>query len=358
MNKNKERSEKIALMVCTQARGGMRSVVEAYERDGLFERWNFQSLWTHSEGNAIHKAMIGLKAYFTMLYLLIRGKVSLMHVHAAMRGSFWRKSFFIFTARCFGVPCILHLHGSEMKTFYNGLSGFGKNLVKWSLEHVEVVIVLSESWRVFVSNAAPKANINIINNYVSLPKEPYHHVNSTTFDVLFLGILGKRKGIYDLLESWPTILSAVPQARLLIGGNGELEQAKTKAEMLNIGASVQFLGWIDGERKIDLLKNADAFVLPSYNEGLPMSVLEAMSWSKPVVTTRVGGIPELITDGMDGLLIDAGDQQQLSNALIKLGKNVDFRKSIGENGFNRIKNAFSDVSVLPQLESIYSKLLD
>ena len=283
-----------------------------------------------------------------------------MHVHAAMRGSFWRKSFFIFTARCFGVPCILHLHGSEMKTFYNGLSSFGKKLVKWSLEHVEVVIVLSESWRVFVANAAPKANINIINNYVTLPNPNTPQVFTNTFDVLFLGILGKRKGIYDLLESWPTILKSVPQARLLIGGNGELEQAKAKAEalMLNDGASVQFLGWIDGERKIELLKNVDAFVLPSYNEGLPMSVLEAMSWSKPVVTTRVGGIPELITDGVDGLLIEAGDQQALSNTLIKLGNNIEFRKLVGENGFKRVKSSFSDVSVLPQLESIYSKLLD
>jgi hypothetical protein len=81
-------------MVCTQARGGMRSVVEAYERDGLFQRWRFKSLRTHLEGSALARITIALRAYIEMLCLLSMGRVSFMHVHAAMRGSFWRKSFF------------------------------------------------------------------------------------------------------------------------------------------------------------------------------------------------------------------------------------------------------------------------
>ena len=347
---------KIALMVCTQARGGMRSVVEAYQRDGLFERWHFKSLWTHCEGNPFKKLFKGLTAYLAMLGLLVRGKVSFMHVHAAMRGSFWRKSFFILTARMFGVPCIMHLHGSEMKTFYNSLSVFGKRLVRWCLEHVEVVIVLSESWRAFVSQAAPQANITIVNNYVALPRQEKSKNDTLSFNVLFLGVLGQRKGIYDLLGCWPKVLKAVPNARLLIGGNGEVENASKVAQMLNLGASVEFLGWIDGDHKAELLKSADAFVLPSYNEGLPMSVLEAMSWAVPVVTTRVGGIPELITDEQDGFLIDAGNQEQLSNALISLGNNLDARISIGQAGYNRVKESFSDTAVLPKLEALYLNL--
>lgn len=353
---NSPTHKKIALMVCTQARGGMRSVVEAYQRDGLFERWNFQSLWTHCEGSPLKKLFKGLTAYLSMLGMLVRGRVSFVHAHAAMRGSFWRKSLFIMTARMFGVPCIMHLHGSEMKTFYNSLSAFGQRLVRWCLEHVEVVIVLSESWRVFVSNAAPKANIVIINNYVAMPRQKKGKNDTFSFDVLFLGVLGQRKGVYDLLQCWPDVLKVVPNARLLIGGNGEVENARKMAQTLDLGASVEFLGWIDGNQKAELLKSADAFVLPSYNEGLPMSVLEAMSWAVPVVTTRVGGIPELITDGQDGLLIDAGNQGQLSNALIKLGNNLDVRRSLGEAGYDRVKKSFSDIAVLPRLEVLYSNI--
>jgi glycosyltransferase involved in cell wall biosynthesis len=350
-------SSKVALMVCTQARGGMRSVVEAYERDGLFQRWRFKSLRTHLEGSALARITIALRAYIEMLCLLSMGRVSFMHVHAAMRGSFWRKSFFAATARRFGVPSILHLHGSEMKTFYESLSTSRKNAVKQSLEKAAAVVVLSESWREFVTKIAPQARITVISNYVSLPAISPRVLVTSEFKVLFLGILGQRKGIYDLLEIWSAVISAVPGARLLVGGNGEIELAKNRATSLGIASSVDFLGWIDGYRKIELLKSADTFVLPSYNEGLPMSLLEAMSWGMPVVTTRVGGIPELITNNHDGLLIDAGDKTALTNALIRLGTDTTYRVLIGNAGRVRIESNFSDVAILPQLEAVYTSVL-
>lgn len=331
-------------------------MVEAYERDGIFERWNFQWLWTHCEGGAIRKIMVGLKAYLSMLGLLIKGSVSFMHLHSAMRGSFWRKSLFMKTAQLFGVPCIFHLHGSEMKTFYNGLPTLGKLLVKWSLEHAETVVVLSDSWEVFISNVAPKAKIVVINNYVRVPSEIVKGADVVKFDVLFLGILGQRKGIYDLLEVWPEVVKAVPYARLLIGGNGEVEKAKETVEKLKIQDSVEFLGWVDGESKLDYLKHMDAFALPSYNEGLPMSVLEAMSYQKPVVTTNVGGIPELLKNGVNGIMIEAGNQKALTEALVKLGVDSQMRESIAAAGRERVAKAFSDTVIIPKLEAVYSDL--
>lgn len=351
----KQKTKK-AIMLSTYARGGIRSVVEGYQNDGLLEKWNFHIFWTHKEGSKFDKTTTFLTAYFKLLKLLIMGEVSIIHAHAAMRGSFWRKSVFNFTARLFKVPCILHLHGSEMKTFYNSLSRVGKCMVRWSLEHAEVVIVLSESWRSFVEQVAPKANIFIINNYVKLPEQLPPKVNSGKYDVLFLGVLGQRKGIYDLLECWPKILKELPGARLLVGGNGEVEKAKKLVETLNIGASVLFLGWISGDQKEKLLQESDVFVLPSYNEGLPMSILEAMSWGKAVVATKVGGIPELITHDVDGLLFTPGDQTKLCNLLILLGNNFEKRVSIGDLGQMRVKNVFSDAVVLPKLENIYNLL--
>ncbi len=361
---NKTPSSKVALMLCTEARGGMRSVVEAYQRESLFKDWHFQTLWTHCEGTPFKKIRKGLSAYFKMLGLLLQNKVSFMHVHAAMRGSFWRKCGFALTAKLFGVPSILHLHGSEMKTFYNALSPMGQRCVKWCLEQVKIVVVLSESWKKFITEIAPKANIHIINNYVTLPKEAYSEASNEVasnaqanqFDVLFLGIVGHRKGVYDLLNAWPAVLKSLPHARLLIGGNGEVEQATLIADKLGIAHSVQFLGWIDGEKKLERLKNADIFVLPSHNEGLPMSVLEAMSWSKAVVTTTVGGIPELITHQKDGLLIEAGDEVALSNAITLLGNDLHLRKQMAQQAKERIVNSYSNVSILPKLFKIYDDI--
>ena len=350
-------SAKKALMVCTQARGGMLSVVEAYERDGVLQRWGFEFLWTHREGSVAVRVAMALKAYLYLLQLLLRRRVSFLHIHSAMRGSFWRKSLFAETARWFGVPSILHLHGSEMKTFYGAQSLARQRAVRHSLEKAASVVVLSESWRQFVLGVAPKARITVINNYVALPAEAAPVVNAQTFTVLFLGLLGQRKGIYDLLDCWPAVVAAVPGARLLVGGNGELEAARARAESLGIASSVDFMGWVDGTRKIELLQTADAFVLPSYNEGLPMSVLEAMSWGKPVIATRVGGIPELITNGQDGLLIEPGDLPALLTALLRLGSEPELRQSLGAQGRKRIEDGFSDVAVLPRLENVYRDIL-
>lgn len=341
------------LMICTHARGGMRSVVEAYVRDGLFEHWSFKSLWTHREGHALSRMAACLCAYLEMLQLLVKGQVSFLHLHVAMRGSFWRKSFFAATARRFGVPSILHLHGSEMKTFYGSLSSARQGAVKRSLEHAARVVVLSESWRDFASEIAPQAHVVVIPNYVTLPIERLRTPDTTEFNVLFLGLLGHRKGIYDLLDCWPSVLQTVPGARLLVGGNGEVEMAKLRVAALGVSNSVDILGWVDGVQKLELLRLADAFVLPSYNEGLPMSVLEAMSWGKPVVATKVGGIPELITNELDGLLINAGDKMALTDALVKLGSDYRLRRTLGEAGRKQIEENFSDHAVLPRLEALY-----
>jgi glycosyltransferase involved in cell wall biosynthesis len=352
-------NRKVALMVCTQARGGMLSVVEAYERDKIFNEWAFRSLWTHREGTVPLRAAVALRAYLQMLWLLMLGRVSFMHVHAAMRGSFWRKTLFVRTARWFGVPSIIHLHGSEMQTFYQSLSAARQKAVRLALEKADAVVVLSDSWQSFVREIAPQAKITVVNNYVALPSlraTPAAHISGSSFSVLFLGMLGRRKGIYDLLASWPAITAEIPGARLLIGGNGEIDAARLRAAELGITGSVDFLGWVDGDRKVALLKNSDVFVLPSYNEGLPMSVLEAMSWGKPVITTKVGGIPELITSGKDGILVDAGNREQLSDALLAFGHDAAFRELIGSAARERIEANFSDVAVLPSLDLLYRQI--
>lgn len=346
-------------MVCTQALGGMLSVVQAYKQEELFSAWQFRFLWTHQDGTIFTRVLTATKAYFHMLGLLLRGRISFMHVHAAMGGSFWRKSIFVATARFFGVPSIIHLHGSEMKTFYRSLSPYFQSAVRRILEKAEAVVVLSESWKGFVNEIAPRANITVVNNYVALPalKDTNRTTERTGFNVLFLGKLGQRKGVYDLLECWRSVVAEIPDARLLIGGNGEVDLARMRAAKLGVSSSIDFLGWVDGERKLELLKNADAFVLPSYNEGLPMSVLEAMSWGKPVIATRVGGIPELISNGDNGILVDAGDQAQLSAALLRLGHNHKDRDLIGTAARRHIEVGFSDIAVLPHLENVYRQVV-
>ncbi len=354
MNSSKV-SNKTPVMICTYARGGMRSVVEGYKSDGLTEKWNFRFIWSHKEGHFLVKILYSTKAWLSFLSLLLKQKVSFVHIHSAMRGSFWRKTLFSKTAHLFGVSTIIHLHGSEMESFYYGLNSLSKRVVKWSLETSKTVIVLSESWRIFVLKIAPEANVVVVNNYVRPPVRVEYEPQESRFNVLFLGVLGHRKGIYDLIHAWAGLIQEVPYAKLLVGGNGEIDKAQELANELGLQNSIEFLGWVTGEHKLKLINDADVFVLPSYNEGLPMSVLEAMSWQRAVITTSVGGIPELIKHGDDGFIIEPGDRSGLLQHLKKLAIEPQLRVSLGNSARKKIISKFSQDAVLPLIEEVYNQ---
>lgn len=350
---------KKVVMVCTGARGGMRAVVEGYQADGIFDRWNVVLLNPHAEGALSVRLKMAASALCRFFWMLLTQQVALVHCHSAMRGSFWRKSIFALLARIFGIPVLFHLHGSEMKTFVNSQPKALQSLIAWILSKQTVVVVLSRSWFDYIKDIAPAAKVEVMPNYVNLPQLPARIADADDglTQVLFLGLVGLRKGVYDLLPAFKRALSQAPGLRLTIGGNGEVDKAQAMANDLGISDKVHFAGWVSGADKLRLLSQAQVYTLPSHNEGLPVSLLEAMSWNVPVVTTRVGGIPELVRDGIDGLLIDAGDQIALGNALASLALNIELRTRMGAEARSQVARTFSADVVLPRLDGLYRAVL-
>lgn len=344
-------------MVCTAARGGMRSVIEGYLAEGLFARWNVVLLNSHIEGGLFLRLFTAVSGVGQLLGLLLRRRVSLVHCHAAMKGSFWRKSLFALAARLAGVPVIFHIHGGVMKAFYARQPRLVQHLITWILEKQSVVLVLSESWQHYVVSIAPRANVDTLSNYVDLPDLSAKVCGSdAVVEVLFLGVINAAKGVYDLLPAFKVAVAEAPGLRLVVAGKGELERARSMVSALHLDDYVTFTGWVSGAGKVDLLRRAQICVLPSHNEGLPVCLLEAMAWQIPVVSTRVGGIPDLVREGVDGLLIDVGDQAALSQALVHLAINGDARAAMGEAARKRIEQGFSRDAVLPKLEEMYRSL--
>ncbi|MBB3444201.1 glycosyltransferase family 4 protein [Rhizobium sp. BK379] len=340
------------IMVWCAARGGMRSVVEAYERDGFLEKEDVRLVASYVDGNFLTKQAVLLRALIVYLWLLATRRVELVHAHSAMRGSFWRKGLFTSIARVFGIPVVLHLHGSEMKPFYESQRPFLRRLIRHHLEKATRVIVLSESWREFVGGIAPAARIVVVPNYVIVPPSADPQLRRP-HDLLFLGLIGPRKGTFDLIPAFASIAQDHPDARLVIGGNGQIEAADKLLRDLSMEDRVILAGWVDGQKKEALLETSGIYILPSYNEGLPMSVLEAMAAGVAVITTRVGGIPELITDGVDGLLVDAGDKEGLASAIFALLSDEGLRMRLAQAGRMRVENHYSDRVILPLLHRIY-----
>lgn len=339
-------------MVWCAARGGMRSVVEAYQRDGFLDKEQVRLVASYVDGNVLVRQLVLIRALTVYLWLLMTRRVELVHAHAAMRGSFWRKGLFTSLARLFSVPVILHLHGSEMKPFYESQRPFLQRLIRRHLEKATRVIVLSESWREFVSRIAPAARITVVPNYVIVPPAANDEARHMQ-EVLFLGLIGRRKGTFDLIPAFAEASEQHPDARLTIGGNGEVDKAKDLIASLGAGDRAALAGWVGPAAKEELLKRSGIYVLPSYNEGLPMSVLEAMAAGLAVITTRVGGIPELITDGVDGLLIEPGDRDGLKRSLAALLEDEALRSRLARAGRSRVEEKYSDRAILPLLQQIY-----
>jgi glycosyltransferase involved in cell wall biosynthesis len=334
--------------------GGISSVVNVYRSAGLFQRYPIYYLATHCDGEAGAKLRLMMRAMLQFIWLLLQNKVGLVHIHMSSRASFWRKSFFVVVAFLRGVPTIIHLHGSEFAVFYDMECGNGtKWFVRFVFNRATKVIVLSHTWKIWVCGMCTNANVDVIYNPVVFPLEQTAWDQRKKGAVLFLGRLGKRKGCYDLLDAATMISARSSDFALLFGGDGEIKEIEARAAALGLSGKVKTLGWVKGSDKERSLSSAKIYALPSYNEGLPMSVLEAMAAGLPILSTLVGGIPEAVSDGIEGFLVEPGDINSLAERLEYLLLNDDLARKMGQAAREKVKQKFSTDAILPQIERIY-----
>jgi glycosyltransferase involved in cell wall biosynthesis len=338
-----------------ETKGGISSVVNTYRETGLFQRFSVIYISTHTDGNASKKIRFCITAWLGYMNLLMRGKVALVHVHMSTGMSFWRKLLFLCPTLIAHVPSILHLHGADFREFFEDGGALRKWIIRTVFDKVDSIIVLSNSWKNWAQSVSNNPFIISIYNPVSLPPIIDFSVRDPS-SILFLGQLGNRKGSYDLLEAISRIVNKHPQLKLRMAGDGELEQVKAAVDRLALRAHVEILEWVSGPEKSDLLNRAAIYVLPSYSEGLPMSVLEAMAAGLPVICTPVGGVPEAITDGREGCLIVPGDIAALSDALDKLLSRLELRRKMGEAARYKVESTFSTTHIVPQIEQLYERL--
>jgi glycosyltransferase involved in cell wall biosynthesis len=228
----------------------------------------------------------------------------------------------------------MHTHGSEFHIFYAKLPRVMQIVLKLVYYRCTRFIVLSEYWKNFyIQTLGLRAEkVVILPNAVRVPARIPQRTHSGIVSLVFLGRIGQRKGAFDLVKAFAKLSSEhLNKAKLTIAGDGEAFQLRSLVESLNLNKYISVIDWISSEQRDTLLKESDVFILPSYNEGLPMALLEAMSWGLPVITTPVGGIPELICSKQNGLLVQPGDIEHLTAAIKFLIENEEFRLILGQS---------------------------
>jgi glycosyltransferase involved in cell wall biosynthesis len=345
----------IMLGTAFESRGGIATVVQAYRAQGLFARWPIDYVPTHRDGGTVCKLLTAAKALLRVVFLLAKHRRVVMHVHCASRASFWRKSIFMTIAMLAKCPVILHLHGGGFARFYDVECGkLRRRIIRFFLERATRVIVLSERWRAWITSIAGNRRVVCLPNPVAAveerPLSPRRNI------VLFLGRLERRKGIFDLLDAIAALRAHIPDIQLVCAGDGDLGSVARYAERLGIEDAVSLPGWVGTAEKQSLMNLAAVYVLPSYAEGLPVSLLEAMAAGLPVAATSVGGIPDVVADGINGFLYAPGDSAMLQRLLRRLMHDPELGKRMALAARETVRMRFATERVLAQLDELYGEL--
>jgi glycosyltransferase involved in cell wall biosynthesis len=207
----------------------------------------------------------------------------------------------------------------------------------------------------------PEDKIVVIHNGVCLPRVSNVEIEDQNASqvILFVGRLIWRKGVKYLIDAMPKILAEYVDTKLLVVGNGEQRPfLEKRAEKLGIENSVQFLGNVSSENLYSLYNEADVYVQPSLYEPCGLAVLEAMSMGKSTVATRVGGIPELVTNGVEGLLVQPRNSLQLARAIINVFSDPSCRRRFGSNARKKVEREFTWEAIAKKTFEFYKNLLN
>ena len=198
--------------------------------------------------------------------------------------------------------------------------------------------------------------ITVVHNGVDINRYSISNRDRVKGNLVFVGRLDLRKGIFDLIKAATYVDD--PDMRLKIVGKGPLEPlVRKRIKALNLQKNVELLGHVSEDRLIELYQTSEAFILPSLYEGLPTVLLEAMACGAPCISTSVGGVPEVLHDHVDGLLIPPGNPMAMADAIRKIQNDRSLQKKLGQNARKLITSEFSWTRMADRFISLYEMML-
>jgi glycosyltransferase involved in cell wall biosynthesis len=314
---------------------------------------------SYGPGRAVLMPLYFLKCFLTLGLLCLVHKPDVVHLNLAAHGSTLRKLLLMRLAQLFGVATLLHIHASKFVPFCDSLRPGWRKLLVASLSRASCIVVIGDFWRRYLVETlgVPRKIVTVIHNAVPIPEKIIPRIAPAKCRIVALGMLGPRKGTPELLEALASASMRDLSWVALIAGNGSVDESRSRAHAIGLGERVEIPGWVDPATVPAILAEADIFVLPSHNEGLPVSILEAMGAALPVVSTPVGAIPELVVEGT-GILVPAGSVPLLAQALANLVKNSELRVQMGNKGRARVEQHFRIDVIGRRFANIYRALAE
>ena len=336
----------------TKSRGGMASVIRDIQNSKLLnDRFQMDVFASCMDGNPVVRRLYSVIQY--LRFLRICKHYDVIHIHAASRGSTLRKGLYLRAAKRQGKKVILHIHGGKYMTYYEAASKAMQQKTVGILKSADVVVALSDAWkRTFEETFDLQNCVSVPNGVDTDALSCVDSSRQNTSHFVCMGRLGKVKGTYDLVSAVEKAKETLPELKVYLAGDGEVEPVKNLVAEKGLQDHIEIVGWIGFEKKVELLQQCATKVLPSYHEGLPMAILEAMACGKVILSTPVGAIPEVVRSE-NGILVNPGDVDALAAAMVQIAKNPEIAQNIAARNIELVKNSYSMKAMHEKLAALY-----
>jgi glycosyltransferase involved in cell wall biosynthesis len=302
--------------------------------------------------NKIFNSLNFMYRIIKLIGILLFKKIDIVHIHVSSGWGFWQKSIYQQIASMMGKKTILHMHGGPFVEFYNSQKGIKRKIINRTLTTADRIIALTPGWKSFYKKITSEEKIDVIANFVDIPniQKKYKRIPGR---ILFVGRVQKEKGIYELLEA--IRLLDDKKISLAIVGPLDIAQKDIKEHIKKLGISknVEIIGAIPNEKIKKYYLESELFVLPSYYECMPISILEALTYGLPIISTDVGGIPEIISKS-NGAIVKPKNPKELSEAIKEIIYNKRLREHIRQTNL-QLSKTYSKNKFIKNLEKTYEQ---
>jgi glycosyltransferase involved in cell wall biosynthesis len=335
--------------------GGIAVVIGSLMTSPLREQYELVMVATHTDSGRLGKALRAVGGSTRAAALLAARRVDLVYLHSSSGPSLRRKAGVAALARLARRPYVLHVHGGAFDRYYRDAAGLEQAVVRKLLSGAALVIALSPTWQERLQLIAT-CRTTAIPNPVPIPDEPATLAGQPP-RIVSLGRLGDGKGSRTMVRALAALGGQHADVRLVLAGDGDAAAVREEAQRLGVSERVNLPGWIDPDERARTLSSATAFALPSRSEGVPVSLLEAMAYGLPAVTSPVGGIPDVFEDGRHGYFVQPDDPEALADRLRALLDDPETARRMGARARQDARQRYATDVVAAQLGAALAEVL-
>ncbi len=337
-------------------KGGMAAVMRDLLDSSLAERYELETIVTWGGFWPVSRLWIFARGLASLAIWCLRPGKRLVHIHSAVRGSLYRKSICVFVVRLLRRPVVVQVHGGpgDAEAFAARLGPLRRLFIRRGLGAANRVLAVSGESARTMERCFGVEGVGVIPNAAPTVPASLAEAVAGGSHVLFMGgFENPVKGGEALVAALELCAGELEEVVFELGGPGEPSEALLA--LVASSPNVRWLGWLDRAAKGEAFERCSLFVLPSLSEGLPVALLEAMAWGRAVVATRVGGVPDVVADGVEAVIVPPGDPMALADSIRRLMRDPDERRRLGHAARQRALSLNED-EVCGRLDSLYREL--